>query len=162
MPGPVTCVRRGALLVLSRNLPRGVASSRSDRQDGRKPRSLRQLQSCKRDLGPIHGSDSDQRTKERAMPRPALRRYFRHGLFPQLMVFEAVARLRSVTRAAGELHLAQPTVSTQLRKLSESLGLALFEQRGRSLEATPAGGELRRSCEELIGLLERLEARLAP
>ena len=26
------------------------------------------------------------------MPRPALRRYFRHGLFPQLMVFEAVAR----------------------------------------------------------------------
>jgi LysR family transcriptional regulator, low CO2-responsive transcriptional regulator len=96
------------------------------------------------------------------MPRPALRRYFRHGLFPQLMVFETVARLRSVTRAAEELHLAQPTVSTQLRKLSDTLGLALFEQRGRSLEPTAAGGELRVTCEELIALLERIEARLAP
>jgi len=95
------------------------------------------------------------------MPSLALRRYFRHGLFPQLMVFEAVARLRSVTRAAEELHLAQPTVSTQLKKLSGSLGLALFEQRGRSLELTPASGELRAACEELIALLERTEARLA-
>ena len=95
------------------------------------------------------------------MVRPALRRYFRHGLFPQLMVFEAVARLRGATRAAEELHLAQPTVSTQLSKLSATLGLALFEQRGRSLEPTPAGKELRAACEELIALLERTEARLA-
>jgi len=95
------------------------------------------------------------------MLRPALRRYFRHGLFPQLMVFEAVARLRGATRAAEELHLAQPTVSTQLKKLSDGLGLALFEQRGRSLEPTPAGKELRAACEELIALLERTEARLA-
>jgi len=96
------------------------------------------------------------------MPRPALRRYFRHGLFPQLMVFEAVARLRSATRAGEELHLAQPTVSTQLRKLSDCLGLALFEQRGRGLEPTAAGEELRAACEELIAVLERTEARLAP
>jgi DNA-binding transcriptional LysR family regulator len=48
------------------------------------------------------------------MSRARLRRYFRHGLLPQLMVFEAVARLGGVTRAAEELHLAQPTVSMQL------------------------------------------------
>jgi DNA-binding transcriptional LysR family regulator len=74
------------------------------------------------------------------MPHPSqtLRRYFRHGLFPQLMVFEAVARLGSVTRAAEELHLAQPTVSTQIKKLSEALGLTLFEQRGRQLHLTAA------------------------
>jgi len=95
------------------------------------------------------------------MPRSSLRRYFRHGLFPQLMVFEAVARLRSVTRAAEELHLAQPTVSTQIKKLSDCIGLALFEQRGRGLEPTAAGGELRAACEELIAVLERTEARLA-
>jgi len=95
------------------------------------------------------------------MPRPALRRYFRHGLFPQLLVFEAVARLKSATRAAEELHLAQPTVSTQLKKLSDSLGLALIEQRGRRLEPTAAGKELRAACEELIALFERTEARLA-
>src|SRR5712691_7054038 len=102
-----------------------------------------------------------ERTKELAMPRPALRRYFRHGLFPQLMVFEAVARRQSVTRAAEELHLAQPTVSTQLKKLSGTLGLALFEQQGRGLRLTSAGRELQTACQALIGLIERIEERLA-
>jgi LysR family transcriptional regulator, low CO2-responsive transcriptional regulator len=95
------------------------------------------------------------------MPRGNLRRYFRHGLFPQLMVFEAVARLGSVTRAAEELHLAQPTVSTQLKKLASNLDLALLEPRGRGIAPTAAGGELRAACEELIALLDRTEARLA-
>jgi LysR family transcriptional regulator, low CO2-responsive transcriptional regulator len=96
------------------------------------------------------------------MPRSALRRYFRHGLLPQLLVFEAVARLGGVTRAADALHLAQPTVSTQLRKLSDALGVALFEPRGRGLELTAAGRELRLVCEEMTQLLTRTEARLAP
>ena len=78
------------------------------------------------------------------MPRAKLRRYFRHGLVPQLTVFEAVARLGSVTRAAEELHLAQPTVSTQLKKLAETLEVQLFEQRGRRLYLTAAGAEARR------------------
>ena len=95
------------------------------------------------------------------MSRPPLRRYFRHGLFPQLMVFEGVARLGSVTRAAEELHLAQPTVSTQIKKLSETLGLALFEQRGRQLHLTAAGRELLATCEELMDVLGRAEEKLA-
>lgn len=96
------------------------------------------------------------------MSRARLRRYFRHGLFPQLIVFDAVARLGSVTRAAEELHLAQPTVSMQLKKLSRTLDVALFEQRGRLLHLTPAGCELRSVCRELIDVMERGEARLAP
>jgi DNA-binding transcriptional LysR family regulator len=95
------------------------------------------------------------------MPRSALRRYFRHGLFPQLMVFEVVARLGSVTRAAEELHLAQPTVSTQLKKLSQTVDATLFEPQGRGLVLTPAGRELQAVCAELFGLLEHAEARLA-
>jgi DNA-binding transcriptional LysR family regulator len=97
------------------------------------------------------------------MPHPskALRRYLRHGLFPQLMVFEAVARLGSVTRAAEELHLAQPTASTQIKKLSDALDLKLFEQQGRVLQPTAAGRELLATCEELIAVLERSESRLA-
>ena len=95
------------------------------------------------------------------MPRHGLRRFFRHGTFPQLMVFEAVARLGSVTRAAEELHLAQPTVSTQLKKLAQSLDVALFEQQGRGLVLMPAGRELQQVCAELFGLFERAEARLA-
>jgi LysR family transcriptional regulator, low CO2-responsive transcriptional regulator len=93
--------------------------------------------------------------------RTALRRYFRHGLFPQLMVFEAVARLGSVTRAAEELHLAQPTVSTQLRKLTDSLGVTLLEWNGREMRLTAAGGELHASCAELLLLFGGIEGRLA-
>jgi LysR family transcriptional regulator, low CO2-responsive transcriptional regulator len=96
------------------------------------------------------------------MSRARLRRYFRHGLLPQLMVFEAVARLGGVTRAAEELHLAQPTVSMQLKKLSGALGVVLFEQRGRQLHLTAAGHALRETCEELTALLVRAEERLAP
>lgn len=95
------------------------------------------------------------------MPRSALRRYFRHGLLPQLIVFEAVARHGGVTKAAEKLHLAQPTVSIQLKKLAETLDLRLFEQRGRQLHLTTAGRELLSACEELIELLLRTESRLA-
>ena len=95
------------------------------------------------------------------MSRAALRRYFHHGLFPQLVVFEAVARLGSVTRAAEELHLAQPTVSLQLKKLARTLELALFAHQGRRLVLTPAGAALRECCVELFALFARVDARLA-
>src|SRR5690242_4801057 len=95
------------------------------------------------------------------MSRHTLRRYFRHGLFPQLLVFEAVARLGSVTRAAEELHLAQPTVSLQLKKLARTLEFTLFVQQGRRLVLTPAGIALRESCAELLALFGCIDARLA-
>jgi DNA-binding transcriptional LysR family regulator len=96
------------------------------------------------------------------MSRAKLRRFFRHGLLPQLFVFEAVARLGSVTRAAEELHLAQPTVSLQLKKLAEALEVVLFEQRGRRLHLTAAGRTLKEMCTELNAVLEGGDARLAP
>jgi DNA-binding transcriptional LysR family regulator len=94
------------------------------------------------------------------MSRVRTRRLFRHGLLPQLLVFESVARLGSVTRAAEELHLAQPTVSLQLKKLAETLEVKLFEQRGRRLHLTGAGHDLRGACEELIRCLLRADTRL--
>jgi len=96
------------------------------------------------------------------MSRTRLRRYFRHGLFPQLIVFEAVARLGSVTRAAEELHLAQPTVSMQLKKLSGALDLVLFEPDGRRLKLTAAGEALQAACGELIQMFGRIDERLQP
>lgn len=95
------------------------------------------------------------------MVRPTLRKYFRHGLFPQLLVFEAVVRLGGVTRAGAELHLAQPTVSTQLRKLSDALGVSLIEWRGRELHVTAAGREVYESCGELITLFGSMDRRLS-
>jgi len=96
------------------------------------------------------------------MRHAALRRYFRHGMLPQLMVFEAVARLGSFTRAGEELCLAQPTVSVQVRKLSESLGLPLIEPFGRKVVLTDAGREVYETVQVLfrffIAAEERLEA----
>jgi DNA-binding transcriptional LysR family regulator len=96
------------------------------------------------------------------MSRAKTRRFFRHGLLPQLFVFEAVARLGSVTRAAEELHLAQPTVSIQLKKLAETLEVTLFEQQGRRLRLTGAGHALREACAELIHCVVRADVRLEP
>jgi len=60
----------------------------------------------------------------------------------QLKVFESVARLNSFSRAAEELHLTQPAVSTQVKKLEEHAGNRLFEQFGKKIYLTPAGIEL--------------------
>ncbi len=87
------------------------------------------------------------------MSAPRLRRYLRNGMMPQLAVFEASVRLGSFTRAADELHLAQPTVSTQIRKLTEAIGQPLFEQVGRKMHVTPAGQVLYAGCQEILRTL---------
>jgi DNA-binding transcriptional LysR family regulator len=95
------------------------------------------------------------------MTRTVARRFLRHGMLPQLAVFEAVSRLGSFTRAAEELHLAQPTVSTQVRKLSDTLGLPLFEQIGKKVHLTQAGTALQSGCAELFAAFGRIEEALA-
>jgi DNA-binding transcriptional LysR family regulator len=60
----------------------------------------------------------------------------------QLKVFETVARRLSFSRAAEELHLTQPAVSTQVKQLEEHAGLPLFEQLGKKIYLTAAGDEM--------------------
>ncbi len=95
------------------------------------------------------------------MPQSMVRRFLRHGMLPQLAVFESCARHGSFTRAAEELHLAQPTVSTQIKKLSDTLGLPLFEQIGKKVHLTPAGEALQEGCRELFSAFGRIEESLA-
>jgi LysR family transcriptional regulator, low CO2-responsive transcriptional regulator len=59
--------------------------------------------------------------------------------FQQLRIFEAVARLGSVSRAAQELALSQPTLSIALRELSTSVGLPLIAQQHPRFALTQAG-----------------------
>ena len=66
----------------------------------------------------------------------------KHATLRQMEVFETVARLSSYSRAAAELHLTQPAVSTQIRKLEEHAGVPLFEQFGKKIYLTQAGEEL--------------------
>ena len=85
----------------------------------------------------------------------------RHATLRQLQVFEAIVRLGSFTRAAEELFLTQPTVSVQIKKLSEALGLPLFEHIGRQVFPTEVGRELYAACREILGALSNLETKLA-
>src|SRR5687767_6707108 len=81
----------------------------------------------------------------------------KHATLRQLKVFEAVARLLSFSRAAEELHLTQPAVSTQVRKLEEHAGNALFEQFGKKIYLTPAGSELLQISRAIIQQFEAAE-----
>jgi len=95
------------------------------------------------------------------MPASRLRRYYRNGMMPQLAVFEASVRLGSFTLAARELHLAQPTVSTLIRKLTDAIGQPLFERNGTRMQVTPVGQALYEGCDEIRRALTRVDERLA-
>lgn len=79
---------------------------------------------------------------------PGLDRVPRASLV-QLRSFEAVVRLGGVGRAAQALHMAQPTVSTQLKELASALGVTLFESRGRGLVPTAIGERLALAVREM-------------
>ncbi|MDR5784017.1 LysR family transcriptional regulator [Caballeronia sp. LZ065] len=66
----------------------------------------------------------------------------RNATLRQLKIFETVARRLSFSRAAEELYLTQPAVSTQVKQLEEHAGLPLFEQLGKKIYLTPAGDEM--------------------
>lgn len=84
----------------------------------------------------------------------------KHATLRQLKVFEAVARLMSYSRAAEELHLTQPAVSTQVRKLEEHAGCALFEQLGKKIFLTAAGTELLHHSRLIIRQFDEAETAL--
>jgi LysR family transcriptional regulator, low CO2-responsive transcriptional regulator len=60
----------------------------------------------------------------------------------QLQILEAIAKHGSFTRAAEELELTQPTVSQQIKRLTQTIGLPLFEQLGKQIYLTAAGQQV--------------------
>ena len=75
-----------------------------------------------------------------------------------LKVFEAVARLGSMNRAAAELHTVQSNVTARIRILEEELGVALFQRHARGVTATPAGQRLMPFVGRIAKLLADAEA----
>ncbi|WP_298014619.1 LysR family transcriptional regulator [uncultured Aquabacterium sp.] len=75
----------------------------------------------------------------------------------QLRSFEAVARLGGIGKAAEALHLAQPTVSTQLKELAQALNLHLLEPEGRGVRLTPHGELLADTVRDLFTRWRRFE-----
>lgn len=72
--------------------------------------------------------------------------------YHHLLYFHTVAREGSVTRAAKQLRLAQPTLSGQIRKLEQALDEKLFERQGRNLALTEMGRIVYRYAEEIFTL----------
>lgn len=76
-----------------------------------------------------------------------------------LKVFEAVARLGGMGRAAEALHTVQSNVTARIRRLEKELGTPLFRRHARGVEPTPAGHRLLPYALRAAQLLE--EARRA-
>jgi DNA-binding transcriptional LysR family regulator len=72
----------------------------------------------------------------------------------QLTYFLAVARARSVTAAADELVVTQPSVSSALASLGRELGCELLERAGRGIRLTQAGHAFEPYAADVIGLLQ--------
>ena len=85
----------------------------------------------------------------------------KHASLRRLRVFEALARHRSFSRAAAELHLTQPAVSMQVQQLEREVGLPLVEHMGRRVDITPAGREVVECARAVIELLREAEESLA-
>lgn len=59
-----------------------------------------------------------------------------------LAYLDAVAELEHFGRASERCHVSQPTLSAQIKKLEEELGVTLFERTNKSVRATPVGREI--------------------
>lgn len=79
----------------------------------------------------------------------------------QLQYFLASIEHGSFSAAADELHLAQPSLSEQIRRLEGELGVALFVRAGRRLVLTEAGRSLRPEAERTVEAAARASASVA-
>ncbi len=98
----------------------------------------------------------------RTAPRTAPRAPSLNALnFQHLLYFWTVAREGSVAAATRALHLAQPTISGQIKVLERSLGERLFERRGRGLALTEVGQLVFRYADEMFAVGRELQETLA-
>lgn len=72
----------------------------------------------------------------------------------QLKYFQVVARWENVTRAAEELHIAQPSLSKTIVRLEESLGVPLFERVGKRIRINRFGETFLRRVNRIFNELE--------
>ena len=72
----------------------------------------------------------------------------------QLAYFVKVVEVGNMTRAAEQLHLAQPALGMQIRQLEEELGVALIVRHSRGIEPTKAGILLQERATSILRLVD--------
>jgi len=78
----------------------------------------------------------------------------------QLRYFAAVAEQRHFTRAAAQLHVAQPALSQQIRRLEHELGMTLLDRTSRSVRVTEAGEAVLRRARRALAEADAIGADL--
>lgn len=78
-----------------------------------------------------------------------------------LRQFCTVARTGGITRAAEQLHLAQPAVTMTIKKLEQQLGVALFERKQGRMQLTTEGERLYQHAERILAALALAEQDMA-
>ena len=78
-----------------------------------------------------------------------------------LRAFFWLARHRNFRRAAMQLKVTQPAVTTRISMLEEELGVRLFDRSQRAVELTPEGHEALRLCEAVLDSVDRMSARFS-
>src|SRR5271154_2310257 len=78
-----------------------------------------------------------------------------------LRYFCAVARELNFSRAAEQLHIAQPPLSRQIRDLEEELGGELLDRRSRPLKLTPAGRFFQVQAQQVLDRVSEVKAATA-
>ena len=77
-----------------------------------------------------------------------------------LRYFLMVAREENITRAAGLLHVTQPTLSRQLIQLEEELGVKLFHRNKYRITLTEEGLLLKQRAQEIVALSDKAKQEL--
>ena len=75
----------------------------------------------------------------------------------QLQLVQALARYQNLSVVAEKLHISQPSVSIQLKNLSELIGLPVYQMQGKKLALTDAGKAVIRSANTIFQTLENLK-----
>ncbi len=83
-----------------------------------------------------------------------------HLTLQQLRLFESVVRNHSFTRAAEEMHLTQPAVSIQLKRLEDQVGLPLLENVGKKIFPTTAGKTMHAAALDILGRVSELQCEV--
>ena len=79
----------------------------------------------------------------------------------QIKQFREIARTENISKAAEALGLTQATLSQNLKRLEDELGVQLFERVGKKLIINKAGEIMYRHCDEICTTNDTLTAELA-
>lgn len=76
----------------------------------------------------------------------------------ELRYLVAVAEQRHFGRAAEKCHVSQPTLSSQIRKLEDELGVTLLERTNKRVDLTPVGGQILSHARAALAEAQQVEA----